>query len=493
MNKTTKLYVYTFLGVGIIVLIFGFVGINISMRYIQKNYIQLQVDVNKRQAERMAYFIRKQIDKGVPLDSINHDFQESIQGTEHDKGFLCIYDTKQMQLISHPNVNAVGMTFTKEFTFKGVDSKSEEYIGDMYSKGESAGGVFVQGDMRTDIIYTIPIEGTNWFLNVHENINAITEELKQIKFRYIMGALFLGFVIAIAASVTARKISRVYEKQIEQKNEKITVQRDQIASKNQEITDSINYAEKIQTAVLPSKKLLNEIITDHFIIYRPKDIVSGDFYWFTQTDKYFIIAAADCTGHGVPGAFMSMLGITLLNEIVNNRNIVDAKEILNELREAVKKSLRQEGNYNEQKDGMDIALCVLNNKEQTLQYAGANNPLYIIRKNSESKEHELLEYKADRMPIGIFPKDHLSFNNNDIKLEEDDRIYMFSDGFADQFGGEKGNKFKSKNLKNLILSVQDKSMEEQKKWIENSLDEWQGNHNQVDDILLIGIKIPRAL
>ena len=346
--------------------------------------------------------------------------------------------------------------------------------------------------MRTDIIYTIPIEETNWFLNVHENMNAISEELKQIKFRYIMGALFLGFVIAIAASVTARKISRVYEKQIEQKNEKITVQRDQIASKNQEITDSINYAEKIQTAVLPSKKLLNEIITDHFIIYRPKDIVSGDFYWFTQTDKYFIIAAADCTGHGVPGAFMSMLGITLLNEIVNNRNIVEAKEILNELREAVKKSLRQEGNYNEQKDGMDIALCVLNNKEQTLQYAGANNPLYIIRKNSESKEHELLEYKADRMPIGIFPKDHLSFNNNDIKLEEDDRIYMFSDGFADQFGGEKGNKFKSKNLKNLILSVQDKSMEEQKKWMENSLDEWQGNYNQVDDILLIGIKIPIA-
>lgn len=488
MNKSTKLYLYTFLGVGVIIFIFGFVGINVSMRYIQKNYIQLQVDVNKRQAERMAYFINKQIDKGITLDSIVVDFQASIEGTEHDKGFLCMYDTKQMQLISHPNVNAVGMTFTKDFIFEDVNSDSKEYIGNLYETGKPAGGIFIQGDMRIDIIYTVPIKGTNWYLNAHENINAISEELKHLKFRYVLGSLLLGFVIAIAASITARRISRVYEKQIEQQNEKITKQRDQIASKNKEITDSINYAERIQTAVLPDKKILNKIIPDNFILYRPKDIVSGDFYWFTDTEKYFILAAADCTGHGVPGAFMSMLGVTLLNEIVNNRNIFKANEILNELRKGVKKSLRQEGNYNEQKDGMDIALIVIDKNERKLQYAGANNHLYLIRKDKTSKKYDLLEYKADRMPIGIFPNDHIPFNNKDIKIEDNDRVYMFSDGFTDQFGGAKGHKFKSKNLKELLISVQEESMEQQKTLMEKALDDWQGNYKQVDDILFIGIR-----
>lgn len=489
MNKTTKLYLYTFLGVGLIIFIFGFIGINISMKYIQKHYIQLQVDVNKRQAERMAFIIHKQIQKEIPLDSIINDFQASIVGTEHDKGFLCVYDTKQMQLVSHPNVNVVGMSFTDDFIFKDVNSKTGTYIGNMYDKKKPAGGIFIQGDMRTDIIYTIPIEGTNWYLNVHENISAITTELRQIKFRYVMGALILGVIIAIAASITARRISRTYEKQIEQKNREITLHRDQIVSKNKEITDSINYAERIQNAVLPNENSLKQFTPDYFILYKPRDIVSGDFYWFTSVKQYYIIAAADCTGHGVPGAFMSMLGMALLNEIVNNRHIVDAKEILNELRLGVKKSLQQEGNYNEQKDGMDIALCVVNKTEKTLQYAGANNPLYIIRENNTSNQYELLEHKADRMPIGIFPKDHISFKNNDIKLEENDRIYMFSDGFVSQFGGENGGTFKSKNLKKLLLSVQDESMMEQKKRIDKTLVDWQGNYNQVDDILLVGFKV----
>jgi serine phosphatase RsbU (regulator of sigma subunit) len=488
MNKTSKLYLYTFLGVGLIVFVLGFIGINISMDYIQKHYIKLQIDVNKRQAEQMSYFVKKQINNGIPLDSIVNNFQESIVGTEHDKGFLCIYDTEQMQLISHPNENVVGMTFTEDFIFKDINNKSDKYIGDIYNTGEPAGGIFIQGDMRTDIIYTIPIEGTNWYLNAHENIDAISSELKHVRLRYIIGSFLLGLVIAMAASVTARKISRIYEKQIEQKNEQITKQRDQIAIKKEEITDSINYAERIQTAVLPDVNLLKQFISHQFIIYKPKDIVSGDFYWFTSTDQYFIIAAADCTGHGVPGAFMSMLGVTLLNEIVVNKNITDASGILNELRLGIKKSLRQEGQFNEQKDGMDIALCVINHDKKSLQYAGANNPLYLIRKDESSKEYQFFEFKADRMPIGIFPKDHISFKQQDIKLNMRDRIYIFSDGFVSQFGGVKGSKFKSNNLKNLLLSVQDQNMEKQKLIIEQSLEEWKGSYDQVDDILLIGME-----
>jgi len=488
MNKTAKLYLYTFLGVGVIIFIFGFIGINISMKYIQRNYIQLQVDVNKRQAERMAYIIEKQISKGVPLDSVRVDFQESIEGTEHDKGFLCMYDTRQMQLVSHPDVNAIGMSFTSDFIFKGVNSGKGVYIGDVYSTHEPAGGIFIQGDMRTDIIYTIPIKGTDWYVNAHENISAINTELKQIKLRYVIGSLILGLIIAVAASLTARRISRVYEKQIEQKNEEITTQRDQIASKNKEITDSINYAERIQTAVLPDKKLLTEYFPEYFIIYKPKDIISGDFYWYTQINQYIVIAAADCTGHGVPGAFMSMLGVTLLNEIVTQRQLIDAKDILNELRKGVKTALRQEGNLNEQKDGMDIALCVIHKDDKTLQYAGANNSMYLIRENKDSREFDLIEYKADRMPIGIYPKDNISFKNNTVKLEENDSIYLFSDGFASQFGGGNGSTFKSKNLKSLLLSIQKENMENQKDIIEKTLTDWQGKYMQVDDILLMGFK-----
>jgi serine phosphatase RsbU (regulator of sigma subunit) len=267
-----------------------------------------------------------------------------------------------------------------------------------------------------------------------------------------------------------------------------TKQRDEIAHIQKETMDSIYYAKRIQTAILPPSRQISESLIEHFILYRPRDIVSGDFYWFKQEGDYSIIVAADCTGHGVPGAFMSMLGSAFLNEIVGKHkdNLV-AGTILNELRLFVVDSLHQTGKIEEAKDGMDIALCVVNTKEAKLQYSGAFNPLFHLR------GEEIIEYKADRMPIGIFDNLEQKFTNTEVDIIEDDAFYIFSDGYASQFGGKKGKKFMSSRLKKLILTIQDKSMREQKEMLDATLENWMGvKYEQIDDVLIIGFKVIKS-
>lgn len=486
--KYLRLYLYTLIGIGLIIFIIGYIGINISIKYIQNHYIQLQIDVNKRQAERMASFIEHEKMRGVPLDTIRNEFQMSIVGTDSDKGFLCMYDSRENRMVCHPDKNAIGMKFTPDFIFKDPDGEKARYIGDVYSTGKPAGGIFVQGPIRTDIIYTIPVKGTNWYVNAHENITAVEGELNQIRTHYIIGAILLGFFISLAASITARRIGRGYERQLEQSHREISRQRDEIAAQNKEITDSINYARRIQSAMLPSRKILKDSFPQHFIIFHPKDIVSGDFYWFAPDGNRVVIVAADCTGHGVPGAFMSMLGTTLLNEIVYHRKVKDAAEILNHLREGVKQALQQETEHTESQDGMDIALCIFDPSTRELQYAGAHNPLYLIKNTGENPTGKLTEIKADRMPIGIHPQEK-PFQCNRVQLSQGDRFYIFSDGFASQFGGVTGETYKTKRLRELIMSLQGGTMEEQGQKIHRNLVIWQGNFPQVDDILLMGVEV----
>ncbi len=223
-------------------------------------------------------------------------------------------------------------------------------------------------------------------------------------------------------------------KQILEANEELTVLNEAINKQKNEILDSITYAKKIQAAMLPPEQYLHEILNDVFILFKPRDIVSGDFFWIKQVNQYVILAAADCTGHGVPGAFMSMLGMSYLNEIVHSREITQANQVLNELRKQIRNSLRQHGQAEESKDGMDMALCVIDEKNNTLQYSGANNPLYLIRDKNGAPE--LTEFKADRMPLGYYPGRFKTFTNNDIQLEYGDVFYLFSDGFIDQKGGK---------------------------------------------------------
>ncbi|TXB64603.1 tetratricopeptide repeat protein [Vicingus serpentipes] len=253
----------------------------------------------------------------------------------------------------------------------------------------------------------------------------------------------------------------------------------ELEEKNKEITDSIQYAKRIQNAILPPNKLVKEYLQESFILYKPKDIVAGDFYWLELKDNKILFAAADCTGHGVPGAMVSVICNNGLNRSVREHGLTDPGEILNKTREIVISEF--EKSEDEVKDGMDIALCSL--EGNVLKYAGANNPLWIIRKNATQIE----EVKANKQPIGKY-SENLAFTTHTIELQKGDSVYIFSDGYSDQFGGEKGKKMKAANFKKLLLSIQNETIEKQKQLIDEAFEEWKGDLEQLDDVCVIGIK-----
>ncbi|MCB0408586.1 MAG: tetratricopeptide repeat protein [Flavobacteriales bacterium] len=311
-----------------------------------------------------------------------------------------------------------------------------------------------------------------------------------------VGLILLVLVLVVFKSSQQRKKNNIL---LQQKNTEITQQKEIVEEQHKEITDSINYAKRIQTALLTSDEYWHQISPEHFVLLKPKDVVSGDFFWAFHTENNLAIwVAADCTGHGVPGAFMSMLGISFFNEIVVENNITQPAEILNRLRDKIIKALEQKGVDTQQKDGMDLALCVWNKNTNQLSYSGANNPLWIIRKTDKTNQdsdnliiegYELIEHKADKQPVGLFSGDIKPFTEQIIQLQKGDSIYTFSDGYADQFGGDKGKKLKSANFKKLLLTLQDKSLAEQKNIINQTFDEWKGNLDQIDDVCVIGVKI----
>ncbi|MEO6303096.1 MAG: SpoIIE family protein phosphatase, partial [Bacteroidia bacterium] len=262
-----------------------------------------------------------------------------------------------------------------------------------------------------------------------------------------------------------------------------------IHEKNKEITDSINYAQRIQRSLLASDKILNDNMADYFIFFKPKDIVSGDFYWASMlNNNQFALVTADSTGHGVPGAIMSMLNISCLNEAIKGQKLSDPKEILNYTRMQVIEHLSNDGSVSGGKDGMDCSISSFDFKNKKLTYSAANNPLWIAR-NNPGVGFELLEFVADKMPVGKHERDTVSFNQKTIELQKDDVVYTLTDGYADQFGGVAGKKFKYKQLKELLLSIAGKPMNEQKESLLKRFEEWKGPHEQIDDVLLIGVKI----
>lgn len=258
---------------------------------------------------------------------------------------------------------------------------------------------------------------------------------------------------------------------------------EEIEEKNKEITDSIRYARRIQESILPRTGQLKKMFGQHFVLYKPKDIVSGDFYWATEKSGKRIIAAVDCTGHGVPGAFMSMVGNSLLNELVNEKGYTRPGTVLNMLREGVIAALHQRGTEGESKDGMDIALCAFDIKKGILEYAGANNPLWIVNANGE-----VTEIKADKQPIGVGGAEEKSFANHEIALDKGSTYYIFSDGFADQFGGGEGKKMMKKHFRELLVKLNHLPIEERKDALANAFEEWRGTLDQLDDVLVIGVK-----
>lgn len=262
----------------------------------------------------------------------------------------------------------------------------------------------------------------------------------------------------------------------------ISKQKRQIETKQTEILDSIKYAKRIQTAILPPQSLVKSYLKNSFVLYKPKDVVAGDFYWMEHVGDNILFAAADCTGHGVPGAMVSVICNNGLNRSVREYGLTDPDKILNKTREIVVQEF--EKSEEEVKDGMDISLCSLSLSKNSLRWAGANNPLWIIRKGSNQVE----EIKADKQPIGKHenPK---PYTNHEINLQKGDSIYIFTDGYPDQFGGENNKKFKTANFKKLLLTITDKKMEEQKRIIDKAFEDWKEDFEQIDDVCVIGVGV----
>ena len=297
----------------------------------------------------------------------------------------------------------------------------------------------------------------------------------------------------------AKNILQNQNNELLEKNEEIEAQRDKIEQtnvsllnafnlieqKNKKITDSIRYAQKIQQSILPSTELIQHIFPESFVLYKPKDIVSGDFYWFHKKNNYLFFTAADCTGHGVPGAFMSLMGNNMIRQAVEIHDLTKPAEILNHINNDIISNLRNNPIESVVKDGMDIAFCTLDKENMVLQFAGAQNPLYIIRQN------ELIEFKGERHLIGdAFNERFPAYTNHEIPVSKGDCFYIFSDGYADQFGGELNKKFMTKNFRETILKIHHLPMPEQKLKLDQIFENWKGaNHEQIDDVLVVGIRI----
>lgn len=295
----------------------------------------------------------------------------------------------------------------------------------------------------------------------------------------IWGTSIAGVLLLILLTLTFYAFQ-----QKKKTSDKLYLQKQIIEEKNRAITDSITYAERIQQAILRSEEYESKHLPEHFIFFKPKDIVSGDFYWAKEVDEYLYFAVADCTGHGVPGALMSMLGITLLNDIMASEKAISAGNLLDKLRTRIIKELNQKGNQNDSKDGMDISMVRLHRSTKEIQWAGSNNPLWILKKGTQ----EIVQITPDKQPIAFYPE-MSPFTSHSIQLGTGDIIYTFTDGYVDQFGGPKGKKFKSAQLKKVLLENSNKSMNELRQIVKSTFKNWQGDQDQIDDVCMLGVRL----
>ena len=309
-------------------------------------------------------------------------------------------------------------------------------------------------------------------LEFENSQNELHKQL-QLNFLFIAGLVLMALLAFFV--FRSYRLKKRANHELEEKNYLIE-------EKNKEITDSILYAEKIQRAILPAMNELEQLFPRSFVLFKPKDIVSGDFYWTAKMNQSIFYATVDCTGHGVPGGFMSMLGNSLLNEIILEKKITEPAEVLDMLRIKIIMALKQTGASGENKDGMDMILCRIDASENKLTYAAANNPLWLVR------DGKLTEYAADKQPVGVSVMEVKQFTQHLIPLQKNDLIYTFTDGYADQFGGPKGKKFKYKQFEKLILQNHSLPLEEQRKKLDEVHEDWKKGLVQVDDILVIGIK-----
>ncbi|MFN8254476.1 MAG: tetratricopeptide repeat protein [Bacteroidales bacterium] len=305
---------------------------------------------------------------------------------------------------------------------------------------------------------------------VYQNIGNFESALKHLK-------EYMG----ISEEITTNQINQL-------KNVELKLKLEELEHRSRNIIESIEYGKRIQSAMLSPAELLEPYFSDHFILFKPRNIVSGDFYWFAPVENKLLICVADCTGHGVPGAFMSVLGISCLNEIVSRDNLLKTHKILAKLNKKIARALQKKGDSTDQPDGIDLSLCIFDFEHKTIRFSGAKNSLFLFRNK------ELIEYKGDRISIGSL-KENEEFASHEIEIRKGDVFYMFSDGYADQAGGPNGRKFMQKNLNDLLLEVHQKPMQQQKEILDITIEKWKSHLNnlnetydQTDDILVMGIK-----
>ncbi len=298
----------------------------------------------------------------------------------------------------------------------------------------------------------------------------------------------LGHALLVMKDELAES-ERVLEQKVVERTQEVVRQKEEIEHQSEkmeelytDITASIRYAKRLQDSILPQQQYIKSLLPESFVLFKPKDIVSGDFYWFQDTPTKVLFSAVDCTGHGVPGAFMSLIGANALSRIVVENGVEKPSIILDELNRLSSSALNKSTGGNEVRDGMDAAICSFDKSTNKLEYAGANNPLYLIRNN------EIIQIKADKFAIASFNPDSENYTNHEIQIEKGDVVYLFSDGYADQFGGERGKKFMYRKFRELLLEIKDKPIIEQKSILNSTIENWRGIHEQVDDILIIGVK-----
>lgn len=382
-------------------------------------------------------------------------------------------------------------TFSQMNDFKQAYSYFQEYSAikdSMFTKESSAQIAEMNTKYDTDK-KSKEIE----LLKKESEIQQLNQAAEKSRNSIIRNSLIVGCLFVIILVIVLYNRNQVKQKanialadknkSIEEQKEQIQLQHAQLEHKNKEITDSINYAKNLQLAILPPDNQVKRLLPDSFVLYKPKDIVSGDFYWVEEWGDSILVAAADCTGHGVPGAFMSIVGSNLLQQAVNVYGLTKPALILNNVNKNISRMLHQSEDSSSVKDGMDIALISIQKGTTKVEYAGAFNPMWIVRNG------QLQEIAPNKHPVGAFLDEELKqFTNHELELQKGDTIYIFTDGYADQFGGPKGKKFKYSQLKDALLQNNHLSMHNQKAFLNDRIESWKGNLEQIDDILIIGIK-----
>ena len=386
------------------------------------------------------------------------------------------YDKNTLNIAFSTPSYVGGISNTYSYYLEGLDTKWSEWS-DMTTTTKPR---------LSEGTYTFHVKAKNYY-GIESEESTFTFTILPPWYRTWWAYMIYFFIIvAIVYGIIKLSLKRVQEqnekleKIVEERTAEVEHQKHEIEEKNKDIVDSIKYAKRIQNTILPTDDLLDEILEDYFIIYKPKDIVSGDFYWADHFDGKSYFSAIDCTGHGVPGAFVSIVGFNGLKRTVNEFKLRQTGPMLDKLTELVVETFSAAESH--LKDGMDMALCCIDYKTLKVEFSGANNPLIIIRNG------EIIEIKGNKQPIGEFEK-RVPFTTNEVQLEKGDSCFVFTDGYADQFGGPKGKKFKLKTLKNLLLEVASLPVKEQKEQLEIAFNNWKGEIEQLDDVCLIGIKV----